>query len=421
MANSFSKEERVSFENVLEGFQDQLVASSLFKKYNIDDVTAERTNNIMWRPQPYIAQSFDGIDQSANFNRNYTQLSVPATIGFQKSVPLTLSATELRDKLQEGRLGEAAGQKLASDINISCSNLAALTGTVVVKQTAPATGFDNVAGADNAFNRMGIMMSDRKLLIPSNHYNNMAGDLAKRQTVAGKVLTAYEKAYVGDIAGFESFKADYGYRLTAAAGVTVTINGANQYYTPKATSTATTGETNNVDNRYQNVAITVTSGTVKVGDAFTIAGVNEVHHITKADTGELKTFRITGIVTGAGGTGTVTISPPIISGQGGTDAELQYKNVTATPAAGAAIVWLNTAATNVIPFWQGDAFEILPGHYRPATESGMAFMSGTTDNGITLMMTRQGAIGDLSTKYRWDVFYGVVNLQPEMTGALLIV
>jgi hypothetical protein len=43
-------------------------------------------------------------------------------------------------------------------------------------------------------------------------------------------------------------------------------------------------------------------------------------------------------------------------------------------------------------------------------------MSATTDQGITVTMTRQGAIGDLSTKYRWDVFYGLVNKQPQMTG-----
>lgn len=421
MANSFSKEEIVSFEEVLSGFQDALVASNLFTKYNLDDVIAERTGNTIWRPQPYIAQSFTGIDQSSNFNRNYTQLSVPATLGYTHSVPLTLSATELRDALQENRLGKAAMQRLASDINVDCSNLAALSGTVVVKQTAPATGFDNIAGYDNAFNRVGVGMDSRKCLLPSNHYNNMASNLAARQTVAGKVQTAYEKAYVGTLANFETYKADYGYRLTAAAGVTVAVNGANQYYTPKATSTASTGEVSNVDNRYQNLTISVSSGTVKVGDAFTIAGVNEVHHITKQDTGELKTFRIVGIVSGSGGSGVVTISPPIISAQGGTDAELQYKNVTATPGATALITFLNTAATNVVPFWQGDCFEIMPGRYRPALDSGLAIMSGSTDNGVTVTMTRQGAIGDLSTKYRWDVFYGLVNTNPEMSGVGLIV
>jgi hypothetical protein len=50
-----------------------------------------------------------------------------------------------------------------------------------------------------------------------------------------------------------------------------------------------------------------------VGDRFTIAGVNAVHHISKTDTGQLKTFTVTAIVSGAGGTGTIQISPPIIA------------------------------------------------------------------------------------------------------------
>lgn len=413
--SSFSKEEKVAFDLALEGFQDAGVISKLFKKQTFDGTEAERTGNVFWRPMPYVAQSFDGIDQSANFNRNYVQLSVPATLGYSKSVPLTLSATELRDALQEQRLGKAAMQRLASDVNVSCSNLAALTGTVVVKRSAAASGYDDVAAIDDAFNRLGVQMDGRKLCLPSNHYNGMASNLAGRQTLTDKSLTAYERAAVGTIANFDTFKLDYGYRLAAAAA-TATVNGANQYYTPKATSTAGTGETSNVDNRYQNLTIGVSAGTVKVGDAFTIAGVNEVHHITKADTGSLKTFRITGIVSGGGGAGVVQISPPIISAGGGTDAEKQYQNVTAAPANGAAITFLNTAASVVAPFWQDEAFEIIPGKYQPKEESGLSIMSATTDNGLTVTMARQGSIGDLSCKYRWDVFYGLVNLQPQMSG-----
>lgn len=416
MANSFSKQETVAFETVFEKFDDGLVVSRLFSTYKIDDTLAERSGNTVWRPMPYVAQSFTGIDQSANFNRNYTQLSVPTTLGYSHSVPLTLSATELRDLLQRERLGDAAMQRLASDINVDCSNLAALTGTVVVKRTSAASGFDDVAAIDNAFNRVGVPMFDRKALYASGHYNSMASNLAGRQTLQGKPLDAFERAAVGTIANFDTYKMDYAYRLTAAAGVSVTVNGANQYYTPKATSTATTGEVQNVDNRYQNLAITVSSGTVKVGDCFTIAGVNEVHHITKQDTGSLKTFRVTAIVTGAGGTGTIQISPPIISGGGSTDPEAQYKNVTATPANGAAITWLNTVSSEANPFWQGECFEIVPGRYMPQEDSGMSVMTATTDQGITVTMTRQGAIGDLSTKYRWDVFYGLVNKQPQMSG-----
>lgn len=416
MANSFSKQETVAFEKVFEAFEDGLIVSKLFNKYLVDDTTAERSGNTVWRPMPYIAQSFTGIDQSANFARNYTQLSVPTTLGYTHSVPLTLSSTELRDLLQKERLGQAAMKRLASDINVDCSNLAALTGTIFSKRTGAAAGFDDLAAIDNAMNRVGVPMEDRTALYASSDYNAMASGLAGRVLDNAKSVDALERAKVGFMANFDTYKLDYAYRLTAAAGVTVTINGANQYYTPKATSTAATGEVSNVDNRYQTITIAVTSGTVKVGDAFTIAGVNEVHHITKQDTGALKTFRIAAIVTGAGGSGTVQISPPIISGGGGTDPELQYKNVTATPANGAAITWLNTVSGYANPFWQADCFEIMPGNYAPDGDGSLPTMRATTDQGITVLMSRQGNIGDLSTKYRWDVFLGLVNKQPQMSG-----
>lgn len=418
MANAFSKEERVAFEDILEGFQDALVLSRNVSVYNTDSEMMERANDTIWRPQPYIAQSFSGTDMTSNF-KDFTQLAVPATLGFSKSVPWTLTAKELRDALQEGRLGDAAKQKLASDINVALMTVAANQGTLVVKRTSAASGFDDVAQADALMNEQGVQAFDRYLALSTRDYNGMASNLASRQTLNGKPLTAYDKAYVGMVAGFETYKLDYATRLTAAAGTTVTVNGANQYYTPKATSTASSGETANVDNRFQNLNIAVTSGTVKVGDCFTIAGVNAVHHITKEDTGQLKTFRVTAIVSGSGGSGVVQISPPIISGGGSTDAELEYKNVTATPANGAAITWLNTAAANVNPFWQKDALEILPGRYAVPTDAGTAVMRASTDQGIELVMQKFYDINTMKTKYRLDTLFGVVNKQPEMSGIIL--
>ena len=418
MANAFNKEERVAFENILEGFQDALVLSRNVSVYPTNGTEMERAADTIWRPQPYVAQSFSGTDQTANF-RDYAQLAVPATLGFSKSVPWTMTAKELRDSLQEQRLGDAAKQKLASDINVAIMNVAANQGTLVVKRTTAATGFDDVALMDAIMNEQGVQAFDRYAAFSSRDYNNMASNLAGRGTLQGKPVTAYEKAFVGNVSGFETFKLDYANRLTAAAGVTVTINGANQYYTPKAISVATTGETANVDNRYQNIAVSVTSGTIKVGDAFTIAGVNACHHITKGDTGQLKTFRVTGIVTGAGGSGTIQISPPIISAQGGTDAELEYQNVTATPAGGAAITWLNTVAAYINPFWQKDALEILPGRYAVPEDAGTAVMRASTDQGIELVMQKFYDINTMKTKYRLDTLFGVVNKQPEMSGIIL--
>ena len=134
MANNFSKEERVAFEDILEGFNDALVLSRNVTVYNTDQAMMERTNNVIWRPMPYISQSFGGsftLDMTGNF-KDYTQLAVPSTIGFNRSVPWVMSAIELRDALQENRLGDSAKQKLASDINLAIMNVAAAQGTLVV-------------------------------------------------------------------------------------------------------------------------------------------------------------------------------------------------------------------------------------------------------------------------------------------------
>lgn len=418
MANAFSKEERVAFENILEGFNDALVLSSLVTKYNTNGQQMERSSDTIWRPMPYIAQSYDGSDATSNFGDN-TQLAVPATIGYQKHSTALLTAKELRDQLQENRLGQAAAQKLASDINVATLTVASNQGTIVSKRTTAAGGYADIAEADALMNEQGVMMEGRNFALSSRDYNGMAADLAARQTMNQMPTEAYRRSYVGEVAGFQTFKMDYANRLTAAAGTSVTINGANQYHVPAATSTAATGETSNVDNRYQTIAITVGGGTVKVGDAFTIAGVNAVHHITKQDTGQLKTFRIVEIVTGSGGTGTVKISPAIVSAQGGSDAEEQYKNVTATPANGAAVTFLNTVAAPVNCFWHRDAIELLPASLAVPTDAGADIMRATTDQGVELVMQKQFDINTQKTKYRWDTLFGVAMVNPEMAGIML--
>ncbi len=411
MSNNFSKEERVAFEDMLEGFQDQLVLSKLVNKYRMSDVEAERSNNTIWRPMPYIATSYDGMDQTGNF-KDKTQLSVPATIGYKKSSPWILDAQELRDQLQENRLGDAAKQKLASDINVAVTKVASLQGTLVVKRTGAATGFDDVALADAIMNEQGIPMNDRRIALATRDYNSMAGDLAKRQNVVGKVQTAYDRAYIGDVAGFDAFKLDYSERLGAATATGVTIGAANQFYVPKATSKAATDEVSNVDNRYQTITVAVTGGALKEGDAFTITGVESVHQITKQATGQLKTFRVVKVNSPT----SIVISPPIVSAQGDSEAEKQYQNVSATPANGAVITMLNTATAYANPFWHRDAIELIPARYAVPANAGAAVLRATTDQGIELVFQKQYDINTMKTKYRLDTMFGVVMVNPEMAG-----
>jgi hypothetical protein len=427
MANAFSKEERVAFENLLEGFHDALVLSRNVSIYNTDQTMMARTNDIIWRPQPYIAQSISSTPGTPIPGyQDMTQLAVPATIGFSRTVPWTMTTLDLRDALQEGRLGDAAKQKLASDINLAIMNAAANLGSLVVDVGAPAGTYDDVALCDSIMNEQGVANYDRYLALSSRDYNGLAGNIATgasgtaaRSFNGSKSNSAFERSFVGMVAGFETFKFDYANRLTGAApAAPVTIDtqaAANNYYVPAATSTAISGETQNVDNRFQTITVNATAGIV-AGDAFTIDGVEAVHHITKQGTGQPKTFRVVSVP--AGGTDLV-ITPPIISAQGGSDAELQYQNVIVTPLAAAAITFLNVNTASVNVFWQRDALELLPGRYAVPADAGAAVMRATTDNGIEVVMQKFYDIDSMTIKYRLDTLFGVVNKQPEMSGILL--
>jgi len=347
MANDFNKEERVAFEQLLEGFQDAEVMSKNVHKYETDQTTMERSNDTIWRPQPYVMPSFDGQDQTANFT-DKTQLSVPASINIEKSSPWKMTATQLRDALQENRLGDGAKQKLASDINRSILDIASLQGSLVVPITGSATGFDDVALVEAIMNEQGVMDYERILALSTRDYNGMAGNLADRADIsAKKSLTAYEKAYVGEICSFDTWKLDYSKRILAAAGGAITLNTtvAGTFYTPKGVDLTQSGQ-KNVDNRFDTLTFADGAGDISlvaVGDAFTVVGINAVHQITKEDTGQLKTFRVT-----AKTDTTITFTPPMVDPAAGAGAgsETQYQNVVRSGAgsATAAVSWLNANA-----------------------------------------------------------------------------
>lgn len=423
MANNFNKEEKVAFEQLLEGFQDAEVMAKNVSAYKTDQTQMERSQDTIWRPQPYIMNSFSGQDQTANFN-DKTQMAVPASINIERSVPWEMTATEMRDALQEGRLGDGARQKLASDINVSILGVASGQGSLVVPVAAASSGFDDVALVEAIMNETGVMDDDRYLALSTRDYNGMASNLADRGTMGQKVTSAYERAYVGRIASFDTYKLDYAQRIAAAAGGAITVDTravTGNGYTPLAiTSNPTTLERLNVDNRYQTLTFADGAGDISLvaaGDCFTIADVNAVHQITKEDTGQLKTFRVISATDT-----TITFSPPIIDpaiGTGG-ESEIQYQNcVVNTESATSAVTWLNIDATQINPFWHKDAIEILPGRYAVPDNAGAAVIRGRTDSGIELVMTKQFDINTLKTKYRLDTRYGVVNKAPEMSGILL--
>jgi len=416
MATSYTKQEQVMFDKVIDGFDDLLVISKGFESYQ--PLSAQEQVSALdkfWVPAPMIGASYDGFDQSANFD-GLTQLNVPASVGFHKSIPKTLSSKNLRNTYAMDQFGRAAKQKLASDVNLACFNTAALYGSVVSKRTGAATGYDDVADLDNRFTRISMPHDGRKAFYSPSVMNAMAGNLASRSEDTARSKDAYERALIrSDIAGFEVFKNDQEILLAAAGGGATTVNGANQRTVPAATLTSA-GLTENKDNRYTDLVITATTyANIKVGDALTIAGVNEVHLITKQNTGFLKTFRVIDKPAG----NTIRVYPAIIDAAEGSIGSKEYANVSATPANGATITWLNTANAALNPFFCKESMILIPGSFTVTNGDGWSVMQAQTDLGVGITYTRQGSINDLSCKGRWDIDFGTAILNPEMTGVQL--
>ena len=411
MANAFSKEERVAFDDILMGFNDALTLSKNTMKYGSNGELMERASDTLYRPQPYILTSQTRTVGSAVTAQDATQLKVPTVLDQSPNVTWTLDALELRDQLQEGRLGKSAYQRLASDVNSKVRDVISLEGTLVVPVTGASGNYDDVAVAEALMLEQGMSDYDRCLALTARDYNGIAGDLgtASRSFNNKKSVDAYERSLVGMVAGFETLRIDSGKQITAAAAggsITIATNGAQVQYAPSSTA----------DNRTQQVTFSSTTSMV-AGDCFTVAGLEAVHHITKDTTNQLKTFRIVSVDSGT----LATISPPMIGANSTpTDAESQYKNIeVASTSATAAVVWLNGTATAANPFWCKDSIELTLGRYAVPEGQGVDVLRGTTDQGVEVVMGKSFSNSTFKSTYTLDVFYGVTNLNPEMNGIVL--
>ena len=412
MANNFSKQETVAFDEIVAGYEDALEVSEHVSKYGTNGELMERSNDTIWRPVPYILNSEDRTIGTDVTPQAVKQLSVPSTLGFKKVVPWELSATEMRDAAQEGRLQKAASQRLASDINLAIRDIVSLQGTLVVATSGAAGDYDDIAAIESMMDEQGIMEMDRKFGISTRDWNGLAGNLASR-TLQPKSVEAYEHSRLGMIANLETFKIAKGLSLGAnAASITIDTTGAQVRYVPLSSESTTAGEVN-VDNRYQTLTVSSTSG-VTAGDCYTVAGILSVHQITKEECIQPKTFRVISVDDGT----TMTVSPPMIGANSSPTApEEAYKNIEVdSTSATAAITFLNGAATTLNPFWHRDSVELLIGRYQVPTDQGPAVLKSTTKQGLEIVMTKAFNAGTYQSDFFLDTFFGTVNLCPEMNG-----
>lgn len=248
----------------------------------------------------------------------------PITIAQQQGVDLSYSSAELALDIDEFS-DRYLNQRIADlAVNIEAQVLA---GT--------ATQIPNQCGTQGALNDLFYPLMAGKLLDDSLAYGkrnmllNTSANVQIVKALSGlfnsqaDIAKQYQQGYMGKAVGFDW------------AMSTVVPNHVNGAFagTPEVDTAGQSGTT------IQTKGWTASTAVLNAGDVITFAGVNAVHAQTKADLGYLKQFVVTAAVTSAAsGDTSITISPAL-AGPG-----TPQQNVTALPAASAAIALVGTAA-----------------------------------------------------------------------------
>ena len=384
--------------------------------------TGHRSEFTEWYDVPYVSTTTDGLSLT-NFNQ-ITGLAVPHRVSTYASVPFTLTNSDTLDGSELSRKMRSAMQAIDNRINRACANAVSIQGSQFVSSTTALSGFQNVADVETLLIEQDVsQITDKSMILNAGDYNRMATDLqvASRTIAPGSISqTAYEKAKIAEIAGFDTFKTSFTPTKAAAALASTTVTGA-QSYIPVGSVIDANGDPTNVDNRSMNLVVASTAAVVP-GDKFTIAGVNAVSMQNKNDTGNLRTFTVLSVTDATN----MVISPTIVPVTAtptttATQSQADWANCSAVAGAAAVLTFINYDSAQSNLFWENDALSINVAPVVGAENDlgGMILLNATTDLGLNVVVAKQGDISDLSTQWRVTTFFGVTVRDPLKCGMVV--
>lgn len=328
--------------------------------------------------------SFPTVGSAPTYG-NYTEPTAQLTITkkFRQAIPvsqqdLTLAIT---GKQMESR-GILSGAKImARQIDQYLGGLMlAGSSQVIGTPGTPSTGtalLDRFVEAGALLDDRNVTMGDRYAIIPQSVRQNLVSANRTLFNPNTKIAEIWKSAQIGDYAGigFAASSLLPSDRATAPASA-VTVSGAGQ---SAGTVWAQTWSLN--------VAGT-TGQIVRAGSLITISNsgtvINWCIPDTFQDSGRPAVFRVLADATFAGSAATLTLSEPLIGPLDGSGNSTNgYQNVTALPANGATITFLNSVAT-ATPSLVFDDTAVVGCSPKIHVPDGIWSKSMTMDNGLNL-------------------------------------
>lgn len=278
------------------------------------------------RPAQYSVQK-NNLDITSTA-QDIIQGTVPVTLTKTGTVPIKITALERTlsfDRLSEDVIKPAMialADEIEQTIAAQYYKFYHFQGTA---GTLPVTFLD--LANSGAVMTDGAVPKAGRVAIHGTSASAALADSLKGVYVPSKAKTALEEASFGRYGGFDNYESAHAPTHTVGVATgTPLVNGGAQNVTYESVRN-TFSQTLNTDGWTNS-----TTGILKAGDVFTIAGVFAVNPVSKQSTNRLQTFTVLADANSGATTGpaALTISPPIITSGA-------YQTVTAAPADNAAI------------------------------------------------------------------------------------
>lgn len=337
--------------------------------------------------------------------QNFTETQFPLTINQQAHVDVSFSSMELTLSIQDFSERVLAPQIAQLANQIDQDGLAQFVNvwkSVGVPGT-PNTTFAPFLAAGVQLDNAGAPRDGKRSIVlsPQGQADAVGGQFTTNFNDQDTISKQYLNGTMGRALGFRwSMDQNVNNLVVGPLGGTPAVNGAGQ-----------TGATL-VVNGWTAAAASRLLG----AETFNLPNVYEWNPFSKASTGKLQSFTVTGPVSSDGaGNASIPVSPSIITS--GTT-----QTVTASPANGAALTFTSGPANTVVPVglaFHESAFAFASVDLEDVSKYG-AWGTRVADDqlGISMRITRQYAIGSDTVPCRIDVAYGFGTPRPQLACRL---
>ena len=403
MANALITPSVIAKEALMQLRNNLVMGNSVHRDYKREFVKVGDTVNIR-RPVKFVAS-----DGATRVNQDVEEANIPFVINKRKHVSWKFTTQDLTLTIEQysERYITPAAIALANIIDSDLTGLYDDVWNWVGTPGQTVNSFADFSKAPERLDEMAVPQGMRYgVLSPADHWGMVGSQTALLS--AALVGQGFTKGKLGDVGGVGTYMDQniQAHTVGVATG-TPLVNGADQNVT-YAASKNTQSQTL-VTNGWTNS----TTGILRAGDVITLAGVNSVNPVSKADTGFLQQFVVLADADSGATTGpaTLTISPPIITSG-------PYQTVTAAPADDAPITVLGTggAAYKQNLVFNKNAFGLVMCPLE--LPDGAAFKARETHENTSLRVIKDYDIDADEDIIRIDVLYGVKSIYPDLATRL---